>query len=635
MQRVKVKICGITTLQDALAALDAGADLLGFNFYPPSPRYIAPATCAELVRTLRAHGARAVMVGVFVNRPPAEVAAVLDECGLDLAQLSGDEPAEDLALLGTRAFKALRPQDADQAVALAAAYARRAAAPVLLADAAAGAGRFGGTGQVGDWAAAAALAAAWPILLAGGLRPDNVAAAIAAVHPWGVDVASGVESAPGRKDPEKMRAFVTAANGQNSYLTADASRFTSDVSRFTPHPSRLPTKFGAFGGQFVPETLMPALAELETAYLACREDTAFQAELGELLRTYVGRPTPLTHARRLTAHAAGAQIYLKREDLAHSGAHKINNALGQALLAKRLGKRRVIAETGAGQHGVATATACALLGLECVVYMGTVDMARQQPNVQRMRLLGATVQPVDSGTRTLKDAVNEAIRDWVTNVRDTHYLLGSALGPHPYPTIVRDFQAVIGAEARMQIMAQAGRLPDVCMACVGGGSNAIGLFHAFRNDPGVRLLGVEAGGAGIASGRHAARFADVRLGRPGVLHGTYTYVLQDADGQIAATHSISAGLDYAAVGPEHAWLRQIGRAEYTVATDDEALTAFQLLARTEGILPALESAHAVAAAMRLAPTLGGDQVILVNLSGRGDKDLDTVLKTLDGKPTWD
>ncbi len=388
------------------------------------------------------------------------------------------------------------------------------------------------------------------------------------------------------------------------------------------------SKFGPYGGQFVPETLMPALAELESTYLALRDDPAFRAELDDLMRTYVGRPTPLTHARRLTAHLDGAQIYLKREDLAHSGAHKINNALGQALLARRIGKRRIIAETGAGQHGVATATAAALLGLECVVYMGTVDIARQQPNVLRMKLLGAEVRPVENGSRTLKDAINEAIRDWVTNVADTHYLLGSALGPHPYPTIVRDFQAVIGHEARAQMLAQVGRLPDVCIACVGGGSNAIGLFHAFRDDPDVRLVGVEAGGKGIETGQHAARFADPRLGRPGVLHGTYTYVLQDPDGQIAGTHSISAGLDYPAVGPEHAYLRDLGRAEYTFASDAEALAAFQLLARTEGILPALESAHAVAEAAKRAPKMDPSQIILINLSGRGDKDLDTVVKAL-------
>lgn len=387
-------------------------------------------------------------------------------------------------------------------------------------------------------------------------------------------------------------------------------------------------KFGSYGGQFVPEVLMPALVELEREYEAARQDPAFQQELQKLLAQYAGRPTPLFHAQRLSQWLEGAQIYLKREDLAHTGAHKINNALGQALLAKRMGKRRLIAETGAGQHGVATATAAALLDLECVVYMGSVDMARQQPNVLRMRLLGAEVRAVESGSRTLKDAINEAIRDWVTNVRDTHYLLGSALGPHPYPTIVRDFQRVIGDEARRQILEQTGRLPDACVACVGGGSNAIGLFTAFLEDRDVRLIGVEAGGQGIASGRHAARFADPHLGRPGVLHGTYTYVLQTEDGQIADTHSISAGLDYAAVGPEHAYLREIGRAEYTWVTDEQALEAFRLLARLEGILPALESAHAVAEAIRLAPTLPRSHIILVNLSGRGDKDLDTVTRLL-------
>lgn len=390
----------------------------------------------------------------------------------------------------------------------------------------------------------------------------------------------------------------------------------------------LSTKFGAYGGQFVPETLMPALASLEEAYLAAQIDPDFQRLLEDLLHTYVGRPTPLTYARRMSAELGGAQIYLKREDLAHSGAHKINNALGQALLAQKMGKRRVIAETGAGQHGVATATAAALLGLDCVVYMGTVDIARQQPNVLRMRLLGAEVRPVDSGSRTLKDAVNEAIRDWVSNVHDTYYLLGSVLGPHPYPLMVRDFQTVIGREARQQIQAQAGRLPDACVACVGGGSNAIGLFHAFLQDAGVALIGVEAGGNGIASGEHAARFSDPKLGRPGVLHGAYTYLLQNEDGQVALTHSISAGLDYAAVGPEHAYLRDLGRTQYTYANDSEALGAFQRLALTEGILPALESAHAVAEAIRRAPQMGKEQILLINLSGRGDKDLDTVMKAL-------
>ena len=390
----------------------------------------------------------------------------------------------------------------------------------------------------------------------------------------------------------------------------------------------LPHKFGPYGGQYVPETLMPALIELEQAFVEARQDAEFQREFDHLMASYVGRPTPLSYARRLSEQLGGAQIYLKREDLAHTGAHKINNALGQALLVKRMGKHRIVAETGAGQHGVASATVAALLGLECVVYMGTVDMARQEPNVFRMQLLGAEVHPVTSGTQTLKDAINEAIRDWVTNVDDTHYLLGSALGPHPYPTMVREFQSVIGREAREQMLAEVGRLPDTVIACVGGGSNAIGVFSGFVNDELVELIGVEAGGNGIASGKHAARFADPAKGRVGVIHGTRTYVLQNEDGQIAETHSISAGLDYAAVGPEHAMLRDMERAFYTFATDDEALQAFSQLCKTEGIIPALESSHALAETIKRAPKMRKDQIILVNLSGRGDKDLNTVTKLL-------
>ena len=371
---------------------------------------------------------------------------------------------------------------------------------------------------------------------------------------------------------------------------------------------------------------MPALIELEQAFVTARQDAEFVREFDKLMASYVGRPTPLTYAKRLSGQLGGAQIYLKREDLAHTGAHKINNALGQALLLKRMGKSRIVAETGAGQHGVASATAAALLGLECVVYMGVVDIARQEPNVFRMKLLGAEVRPVTSGTQTLKDAINEAIRDWVTNVYDTHYLLGSALGPHPYPTMVREFQSVIGREAREQMLAEAGRLPDMVIACVGGGSNAIGVFSGFMNDEQVQLVGVEAGGSGIETGKHAARFDDPSKGRLGVIHGTRTYVLQDEDGQIAETHSISAGLDYAAVGPEHAMMRDNERAFYTSATDEEALSAFQTLCRTEGIIPALESAHAVAETIKRAPKMRQDQVILVNLSGRGDKDLNTVIK---------
>jgi tryptophan synthase beta chain len=387
-------------------------------------------------------------------------------------------------------------------------------------------------------------------------------------------------------------------------------------------------KFGPYGGRFVPETLMPVLHELTAAYETARDDPGFKAEFEELLRSYVGRPSPLSYAKRLSEKLGGAQIYLKREDLNHTGAHKINNALGQALLAQRMGKSRIIAETGAGQHGVGTATACALLGLECVVYMGSVDIARQQPNVFRMKLLGAEVRTVESGSKTLKDAINEAIRDWVTNVHDTHYLLGSVLGPHPYPVMVRDFQSVIGREARQQVLEMCGRLPDQVIACVGGGSNAAGIFHAFHDDDDVVLIGVEAGGEGIDSGRHAARFADPNVARVGVLHGTKSYVMQTADGQIRETHSISAGLDYPSVGPEHAWWRDQERAFYTYATDEEALAAFQLLSQTEGIIPALESSHAVAEALKRAPQMARDEIIVVNLSGRGDKDLDTAIQAL-------
>lgn len=389
--------------------------------------------------------------------------------------------------------------------------------------------------------------------------------------------------------------------------------------------------FGPYGGSFVPETLMYALDELKTAYAVAKDDPAFQEEFHRLLREFVGRPSPITFAERLTQHLGGAQIYLKREDLNHTGAHKINNALGQILLAKRMGKRRIIAETGAGQHGVATATVCAWAGLECVVYMGTEDMRRQALNVFRMRLLGAEVRGVESGSKTLKDAINEALRDWVTNVGDTHYLLGSVLGPHPYPMMVRDFQSVIGREARAQMLERTGRLPDYLVACVGGGSNAMGLFYDFLNDESVKMIGVEAGGRGLSLGEHAARFLQEGGGRIGVLQGTRSYVLQDDRGQVSLTHSISAGLDYASVGPEHAHLHDAGRAEYVFADDDEALEAFQLLSKLEGIIPALESSHAIAEVVKLAPRLSPEQIILVNLSGRGDKDVHTVADALNEK----
>lgn len=390
-------------------------------------------------------------------------------------------------------------------------------------------------------------------------------------------------------------------------------------------------RFGVYGGRYVPETLMAALEELEAAYAEAKVDPAFQTELGNLLHHYCGRPTPLYFAKRLSEQLGGAKIYLKREDLLHTGAHKINNALGQGLLARRMGKQRIIAETGAGQHGVATATVCALLGMECVIYMGDVDMQRQELNVYRMRLLGAEVRGVSAGSATLKDAISEAMRDWVTNVRTTYYILGSALGAHPYPTMVRDFHRVISLEAKAQILEQEGKLPTAIVACVGGGSNAIGAFYEFLPDANVQLIGVEAGGRGTALGEHAARFQKVGGGVPGVLQGTYSYVLQDVAGQISLTHSVSAGLDYASVGPEHAMLHDSGRASYVSCSDDAALKATVTLARTEGILPALESAHAVAEAIRLAPTMAKTDVLMVNLSGRGDKDMGILAKELDLK----
>ena len=390
--------------------------------------------------------------------------------------------------------------------------------------------------------------------------------------------------------------------------------------------------WGRYGGRYVPETLMAPLEELTEAFESARQDPSFREEFAALLRDYSGRPTPLFYAARLTEHAGGARVYLKREDLSHTGSHKINNALGQVLLARRMGKGRVIAETGAGQHGVATATVCALFGLSCVVYMGSEDVRRQRLNVFRMRLLGAEVREVEAGQCTLKDAINAALRDWVTNVADAFYLLGSALGPHPYPLMVREFQSVIGRETRAQFVEREGRLPDALVACVGGGSNSIGLFHPFLGDEGVRMVGVEAGGTGAELGLHAARFNQTGGGRPGVLQGTLSYVLQDERGQIAATHSVSAGLDYPSIGPEHAFLHDEGRVEYVSATDEEALEAFRLISRLEGIIPALESAHAVAHALKLARELKREQALVVNLSGRGDKDVQTVAERAGGEP---
>jgi tryptophan synthase beta chain len=603
---MRVKICGITCEDDALAAADLGAAAVGFVFWPGSPRFVDPDRARAIAAALPPFVSR---VGVFVDAPADEIRRVTSLVGLTAIQLHGSEGPADCAGLGVPVIKALAATDRTFGD-----LDRWPREVTVLVDGVDQPGR-GGTGRPVDWAAAARIASRRRVVLAGGLDADNVAAAIAAVRPFAVDVSSGVESSPGRKDHARMRAFMAAATG--------ASPSSARLPAFGRRDPDSRGYFGEYGGRFVPETLVAPVEELEQAYLEARREPAFREAFADLLKDYVGRPTPLTEASRFSRAVGGARVFVKREDLAHTGAHKINNALGQALLAARMGKSRVIAETGAGQHGVATATACALLGLRCEVYMGADDMARQAPNVGRMELLGARVRRVDSGSRTLKDAINEAMRDWVSNVGDTYYLLGSVLGPHPYPLMVREFQAVIGFEARRQVLEQAGRLPDAVVAAVGGGSNAIGMFDAFLDASAVRLIGVEAGGDAMTPGRHAARFAG---GSAGVLQGTRTYVLQDADGNIELTHSISAGMDYAAVGPEHAWLRDLGRTEYVNASDDEARRAFGDLARLEGIVPALESAHAVAGAGRLARELGPGAVIVVNLSGRGDKDLATMLE---------
>jgi tryptophan synthase beta chain len=597
-----VKICGITREEDACVAVGLGASAIGFVFWPGSPRCISPERAKAIVDRLPP---LVSTVGVFVDETPGRVRAIAERVGLSAVQLHGEETPEAATRLGVRVIKTVRA-DSQGLEAL----ADWPDSVTLLVDATDPKLR-GGSGLVSDWTMAARMAARRPLMLAGGLTPENVAQAIRTVHPIGVDVSSGVESSPGVKDHAEMRRFVEAVRGEASAPLPPFGRRDPDARGY----------FGPFGGRFVPETLMAPVEALEKAYFAARADPAFAVSLADLLSHYVGRPTPLTEARRLSAAAGGARIFLKREDLTHTGAHKINNALGQALLARRMGKSRVIAETGAGQHGVAAATACALLGLRCEVYMGAEDMRRQAPNVARMEWLGARVRRVDGGSRTLKDAINEAMRDWVANVQDTYYLLGSVLGPHPYPLMVREFQSIIGSEARRQVLAQVGRLPDAVVACVGGGSNAIGIFDAFLSDAAVRLVGVEAGGEAPTPGRHAARFAG---GSPGVLQGTRTYILQDRDGNIESTHSVSAGMDYAAVGPEHAWLREQGRTEYTLASDDEARQAFRDLAHLEGIIPALESAHAVAAARYVARDVGPDGVVLVNVSGRGDKDLGTM-----------
>jgi tryptophan synthase beta subunit len=621
----QVKICGIVDEEGLAAAARAGAEAIGLNVVPGTPRALDPARAAALARTAREMAAAKPpqVVLVTANSNTSELRGLVELIDPDLIQLSGNEPLEMLDGLARPAWKVLRARAEPKAVAAEArTWLANERCERILLDASHPT-MLGGTGQQIDRTVAAEIARQVPVMLAGGLRPEIVADAVRAVPAIGVDVASGVEqpdTRPPRKDPVAVALFVKRAH---------AARIDRPHAPARPQP--VPTelleadergRWGPdrdLGGRYVPETLMPALLELEETYENLRHDPTFWAELRELLANYAGRPTPLYRADHLAATISpDLRLYVKREDLAHTGAHKINNVLGQALLARRLGKTRVIAETGAGQHGVATATACALLGIPCVVYMGARDIERQRPNVLRMDALGAEVRPVQSGSATLKDAINEAMRDWVTNVATTHYVLGSAMGPHPYPTIVRDLQRVIGDEAAAQLQAVEGRLPDVVVACVGGGSNAIGLFARFIGEPSVRLVAVEAAGEGMATGHHAAALA---AGGLGIIHGARTLLLQGGDGQVQEAHSISAGLDYPGVGPQLAALARAGRMSLETATDQEALTALRELAGREGILPALEPAHALAALPRIVGAHEGELLVLLGLSGRGDKDL--------------
>ncbi len=658
-RRALVKICGVTDADGVLAAVRAGADVVGLNLVAGTPRALTLEEAAALARLARSAGGSAgPLVAVVVADPsPEMLAGIVAAVDPDLVQCSGAESPElvaALAAVGRPIWKAVRaptevidPEAAAAVLREARAFLAAGAERIVL-DAAV-AGLAGGTGRRIAGAVAALVARELPVVLAGGLDPASVGPALRTVPAVGVDVASGVEAARTRlderprKDPLRVALFVKrarAARDDRPHVPARPTRIEPTLLEADAAGRWGPDR--AFGGRYVPETLVAALVALETAYAAVRHDPRFWAELRRLLAAYAGRPTPLYRADRLAAavlaRARGVtalrdgdgesglprrlRLYLKREDLAHTGAHKINNALGQVLLARRLGKTRIVAETGAGQHGVATATACALLGLPCVVYMGAADVERQAPNVLRMRALGAEVRPVTAGSATLKDAINEAIRDWVTNVETTHYVLGSAMGPHPYPTIVRDFQRVIGDEAAAQLAVAEGRLPDLAVACVGGGSNAIGLLTRFLGEPPVRLVVAEAAGEGLATGRHAAA---IRGGRPGILHGARSLLLQDADGQVIEAHSASAGLDYPGVGPQLAALAAAGRVAVEAATDHEAIAAMRTVTRTEGILPALETAHAVAV---LPGVLGRDRagwpaetVVVLGFSGRGDKDL--------------
>ncbi len=614
-----VKICGLQSVEVLKSIVNLPVDYVGFVF-APSKRQIDGARAAELLPVLRewSGGERPQSVGVFVNPSIEELAGIMRQAPLDILQLHGTESPEFCravkAAFHVKIFKAFSVKQDGSVHGERSLAAYSGILDGILLD------TYdpkygGGSGVTFNWSAAApyrrwAKAQGIPFLAAGGLHPENVRDLIDALKPDGVDVSSGVET-NGVKDIAKVAAFVERVkhNMKQAQVPDEHGRF------------------GPFGGRYVPETLMNALIELEESYLKYKDDPDFQQEIAYLLKQYSGRETPLYFAERLTEHLGGAKLYLKREDLNHTGAHKINNAIGQGILAKRMGKQKVIAETGAGQHGVATATVAALLGLECKVFMGEEDTKRQQLNVFRMKLLGAEVIPVMSGTRTLKDACNEALRYWVSNVHDTFYILGSATGPHPYPMMVRNFQRIIGDETRRQMLESEGRLPDMLVAAVGGGSNAIGMFYPFIEDKDVRLVGVEAAGKGVDTEFHAATMTK---GKRGVFQGSMSYLLQDEHGQVQPAHSISAGLDYPGIGPEHSYLKDIERAKYYPITDREALEALQLLSRTEGIIPALESAHAVAQVVKMAPGMSRDEIVVICLSGRGDKDVESIMAYKEG-----
>lgn len=581
----KIKLCGLSRTCDIEEVNEQKPEYIGFVFAKKSKRYVSPKQAKELKEMLHPS---ILAVGVFVNEEIEEVEKLFLDGIIDIVQLHGNESDEYIKKLKKnvdvpviQAFQIETREDLNRA--------KESIADYVLLDSGAG------TGTVFDWSLLEGFNR--PYFLAGGLHPKNVEKAIITLHPYAVDVSSGIEI-DGKKDRKSMAEFVANV------------RKGKDMSNKNG-------RFGIHGGQYIPETLMNAVIELEEAYEHYKNDPEFNRELTELLDEYAGRPSRLYYAKKMSEDLGGAKIYLKREDLNHTGSHKINNVLGQALLAKKMGKTRLIAETGAGQHGVATATAAALLGMECVVFMGEEDTIRQALNVYRMRLLGAEVVPVKTGTATLKDAVSEAMREWTSRISDTHYCLGSVMGPHPFPMMVRDFQAVISREAKAQILEKEGKLPDAVLACVGGGSNAMGSFYHFIEEEGVRLIGCEAAGRGVDTFETAATIA---TGKLGIFHGMKSYFCQDEYGQIAPVYSISAGLDYPGIGPEHAYLHDIGRAEYVSVTDEEAVCAFEYLSKMEGIIPAIESAHAIAHAIKLAPTMKKDQIIIVTVSGRGDKD---------------